>query len=146
MIQTAETANRELVEGVREPALVAIQGYIDLLNQELDKVSAEANLRTQATAELNKLLNTVGQAEIIAHITEAQQRAELAFGAGMTVIEQARVPAKNDPPPKKLRSVVVKKLWTGGLIETSDQMEQFIKELRNELQSAIDANQRVQLK
>jgi hypothetical protein len=122
-------------------------------------MSAEANLRTQATAELNKLLNTAGQAEIIAHITEAQQRAELAFEVSMNMIEQAQVPVLppidvvapnvaviNDPPPKKRRLVDVKALWRGGFIETSDQMEQFIEKLRNELQSAIEADQRVQLK
>ena len=54
------------------------------------------------------------------------------------------------PPPKpkvKTRRVVEpKSLWTGGFIETPADIEAFLTKLRAELEAALDADERVQIK
>ena len=60
-------------------------------------------------------------------------------------------PKPDDPKPpapkvKKRRVVEVKTLWSGGFIETTDDVEAFLAKLRAELQAAVDADERVRIK
>ena len=69
----------------------------------------------------------------------------------MTVIETAQVkpPETDDPKPpkvKKRRIVEVKTLWSNGFIETQGDVEAFLGELRAELEAALAADERVQIK
>ena len=152
LIHTAESANDELVAAVRDPAVTQIQARINSINDELDKVSADADLRSKATAELNRLLVTASQATSIAHIAQAQQTAEAAFDRAFTMIEQTPLPKPPigvkppQPKVKKRRVIETKSLWTGGLIETTDDMEKFLSNLRTKLKAALEADERVQLK
>jgi hypothetical protein len=42
--------------------------------------------------------------------------------------------------------VEAKSLWSGGFIETAVDMESFLTKLRSELEAALAANERVQIK
>ena len=47
---------------------------------------------------------------------------------------------------KKRRIVEVKTLWSGDFIETPDEVETFLNRLRAELEAALEAGERVQIK
>ncbi|MDP6997056.1 MAG: BREX system P-loop protein BrxC [Candidatus Poribacteria bacterium] len=149
---TARTANDQLVSGVRGPAVAGIQRHLDGITAELDRVSADGELRNMATAELNKLLGTANQATSIAHIAQAQQTAEVAFDRALSAIEKAQIPPPPEPDAlkpsivKKRRVVEAKKLCPGIFIETPQDVEIFLTKLREVLEAAIDADERVQLK
>jgi len=162
LIHTATTANDALVEAARRPAVAEIQGLLDGVSEELDKAGADAALRGRATAELTKLRTTVEETSSIAHIAQARQEAEAAFDRALTLIEKAQPehtpptpppgPGPTPPPPppkpklKKRRVVEAKRLWTGGFIETPEEVEAFLTKLRAELEAALDAGERVQIK
>lgn len=149
---TARTANDQLVSGVRGPAVAGIQRHLDGITAELDRVSADEELRNKATAELNKLLGTANQATSIAHIAQAQQTAEVAFDRALSAIEKAQIPPP--PEPDALKPSIVKKrcvveaksLYPNIFIETPQDVEIFLTKLREVLEAAIDADERVQLK
>jgi hypothetical protein len=95
----------------------------------------------------------------IAHIAQAQQTAGDAFNRALTAIEEAQVPPPppkpdDDPAPvtppapkvKKRRVLDTKALWSGTFIETEEDMEAFLKKLRVELEAALKADERVQIK
>jgi len=119
-------------------------------------VSADDALRKTGTGELTKLLETAAQATSIAHIAQARQSAETAYDCALMAIENAQAPTPSNPgdptppPPipqvKKRRVVEAKSLWSAGFIETSDDIEAFLKKLRAELEDAIAADERVQIK
>ncbi len=157
LTHTARTINDQLVAEARGPAVAEIQGLLDGVTQELDSVSANESLRGRATAELAKLVTTAGQAASIAHIAQARLTAEEAFDRAMTAIEAAQAPPPTkpggpgpQPPPKpktkKRRMLEAKKLWSSGFIETSEDVETFLNKLRTELEDALQAGERVQLK
>ncbi|MFQ5568241.1 MAG: BREX system P-loop protein BrxC [Rhodothermales bacterium] len=154
LTHTARNVNDQLVSEARGPAVIEIQGLRDSITEELDKVSADDALRKQATAELVKLLGTAGQATSIAHIAQARETAEAAYDRALTAIEKAQTPPPQPPTPddttppkvKKRRVVVAKALWSGGFIETPDDVEDFLDKLRAELEAALDADERVQIK
>ena len=159
LTHTAKTINQQLVAEARGPAVAEIQGLIDGVTEELNKVSAGNALRGKATAELKKLLATASRTQSIAHIVQARQTAEVAFDQALTIIEQPPTPEPPEPPigpdkppppkkpkVKKRRVVEAKRLWSGGFIETPDDIEAFLDKLRVELEAALKANERVQIK
>ena len=159
LTHTAKTINDQLVAGARGPAVAEIQGLIDDVAQELGKVSADEGLRKLATSELTKLLGTASQAASIAHIAQARQTADIAFDRALTAIEKAQTPPPKLPdgddstppvPPKpkvkKRRVVEARSLWSGGFIETPADVEAFLDTLRAELEAALAADERVQIK
>ena len=152
---TAQDVNSKLVTKARKPALDEIQGLLNGVLKELDKLSAEKALRYTATSELEKLMATVNSTTSIAHIVQARQAAESAFDQGMTAIETAQTPPspKSDnsasPPPKakvkKRRVVEPRALWSGSFIETQVDVDAFLEKLRTELEAALQADERVQI-
>ena len=170
---TANSVNQQLVASALSPVLAAIQGHIDGVAAELDRVSADSALRTRATGELTRLLTNTSTATSIAHIAQARQTAEAAFDRAYSAIEKAFAPppppptpppqppgGDGTPPPlppplpptppkptvKKRRVVQARSFWTGSFIETPADVEAFLQKLRAELEAAIAADERVQLK
>lgn len=156
LIHTAKTANDQLVAQVRGPAVAEIQGLLNGVREELDKASANEALRRAASAELAKLVETAASSGSIAHISQAREAAERAFDRALTVIETALTPpppqpddpAPLAPPPhvKRRRVVEPRAIWSKGFIETTDDMEAFLGKLRAELEAALAADERVQIK
>ena len=157
LTHTARSVNDQLVSEARGPALAAIQGLLDGVTGELDEVSAGEVLRKAATGELAKLLGTATKATSIAHITQARQTADGAYDRALSAIEKSQIPPPPPPggrvpvtpptPKVKMRRVLeVKALWSGDFIETEADVEAFLKKLRTELEAAIKADERVQIK
>jgi hypothetical protein len=152
LTHTARSVNDLLVDELRGSALAEIQKLIDGVTEELDKVSADEALRKVAIDELTKLLNTAKHATSIAHIAQAKQTSEEAYDRALKTIEKAQIskPGKPGDPPipsiKKSRVVEAKSLWSGNYIETSADVEAYLAKLRSELENALKANERVQIK
>ncbi|MHB8762848.1 MAG: BREX system P-loop protein BrxC [Deferrisomatales bacterium] len=164
LTHTAREVNNQLVSAARGPAVAEIQGLLDGVMAELGKVSADAALRKTAMAELTKLLGTAATDTSIAHIAQARQTAEGAYDRALAAIEKAQqVAARSEvkgthedpkeeyaqtpkPKVKKRRVVEAKALWSGGFIETPADVEAFLTKLRAELEAALAADERVQIR
>lgn len=160
LIRTTTSVNDQLVADARGPAVASIQQQFDGINSELDKISANEGLRKTATGELKKLIEDAAQVTSIAHIAQAQQTAEAAYDRALNAIEQSQIlpPPKPDDttpptppvlPAKKVKTrrvVEAKTYWPNGFIETREDLEDFLTKLRAELEDALNADQRVQIK
>lgn len=170
LIQTATVVNTALIEEARNTVAVGIESLLSGVVEELDKVSASPTLRREATAALQGLLDTVGTSTSIAHIHQARAAAEPAFDKAMTAIERAQgLPPPRPPPPtttggikapppvappvtppppvvKKRRVVSPKELCSSTFLETQAEVDTFLRLLRVELEAAIAANERIQIK
>jgi len=148
LTHTARSVNDQLVSDARGPAVAEIQGMLDGVTGELDKMSAGDVLRKTATDDLAKLLGTAMGATSIAHIAQASRTAEVAYDRALTAIENAPPPKHDDPTPKvkRRRIVEAKSLWSGDFIETPEDVEAFLNKLRAELEAALEADERVQIK
>jgi uncharacterized protein YgfB (UPF0149 family) len=145
---TARSVNDALVSDARGPAVVAIQGLLDNVAAALEKASADDALTKTATSELTRLMDTATTTTSIAHITQARQTADAAYERALTAIEERpRNPDEPQPEPVKKRRVVEPRaFWAVGFIESQEDVDAFLKELRAELEAAIKADERVQLK
>ena len=160
----ADRVNEELMGTARNQALAGIQKLLDQLDRELDRTEASTTLRQQARARLEERIAELPQAASIAHLSQDEQLADADFSHGMTEIERAVAPPLPEPdtpeesPPapgaeplpvpklKPRKTVDPRAVWTGGFLETPEDVEKYLTQLRAQLESALADGQRVQLK
>ena len=155
-----------MITTAKAPAVQQIENSIAHIQAELTKAKSDEKLQElvtdllerRATSELQSLLNQLEKQTSIAHIAQLRQTAEAAFETAISLLEQTLVVPPEpvidivgpDPPPppliKKRRVVEPKTLWQKGFIETSADMNEFLTQLRDEMESALEANERIQIK
>jgi hypothetical protein len=160
LIGKVEGINGALVSQQRTAAQAEIDKHIAQVRQELAKAEADASVQTACLSPFDALRKRLDLQESLAHITQAQQQAEQLFEASLTKIERAAAKAERTPMmvteagvdvPKP---VVVKphcivrpiEFVAGPYLETSQDVDKFLADLRARLTAAIDAGQRIRIK
>ena len=154
LIQTVEGVNTALVTNRREHVCQRIDGHIAGVVAELDVAKASADLRNQCLHPLQDLKRQVRHQTSIAHINQAQQTAVEAADRAIDRIEAASKPAESpgigdkEPPVyvKKRRIVRASQLAAQGFLETQADIDAFLAKLRQALESAIAADERVEIR
>lgn len=158
LIRTVDEVNTTLVTAKRVEAVTEIDKLADQVKQELDRAAADTKLRAECLDPFDRLRRSVQSQESIAHIAQAQQRAEQCFETALTKIEKAvadppvkpGVVAEPSPPPEK---PVVKPhctiqpaaLMNKAFLETGEDVRVFVEKLRKQLEEAVDAGKRVRI-
>ena len=157
LIQTVSGINDALVSARRADALKTIDAQIAEIGKELDAVKADAGLKTACLQPAQDLRKQVEREQSLAHIAQAQAEALNALDSAISRIEVA-LKAKTPPPaqPGKVEAPtpVVKSrcvikpadVVTKPYLETSEDVEAFIKALRQRLDAAIAKNERIQIR
>ena len=159
LIRSVDEVNKELIEGCKEQVTAKILALTEEVRKELDAVSADGNLRTQCLRPLERLLEQAMSQESIAHLNQAEQEAMRALDGAVEKIEAfiRTPPAKehtaNDPPVEKPKVVVKPRcivkpaeLVATTYLETTDDIEKFLSELRERLEKAIKTGQRIKIR
>jgi len=115
---------------------------------------ASNDLRNQCLYPLQTLKRQVETQASIAHINQAQQSAMEAAEEAFDRIEAASTPKKKpvigetDPPVyvKKRRIVQAARLAPTGYLETQADVDAYLDRLRQALESAINNNERVEVR
>ncbi|MBK5102306.1 MAG: hypothetical protein JJE15_15130, partial [Desulfobacteraceae bacterium] len=143
----------------REEATTRIAALMEEVRRELDAVSADGNLRTQCLKPLERLRDQVMKQESIAHLTQAGQEAVNALDRAVEKLEAfvskppvapdtAGEPAVAKPKVTVKPRCIVKpsELVPTSYLETTDDVEKFLSELRERLKAAIEAGQRIKIR
>lgn len=157
LITTVETVNTVLVNERRQRAAEKIDQHIASLTKDITTAKGDASLLTACLRPLEALCQQVASEESLAHITQAETEARTAFDAATLRIEEYQedyikrsgeaVPTKgNGPVIKKQRILEPAKLAKTAYIETLDEVNTFLETLRQELEIAINNNERVQIR
>ena len=115
-------------------------------------------LRATCLDPLQKLHRQVERVESIAHLTQADQEAVRALDVAMAKIEESAAqpveppgggddPPVVDPPKVKPRAIIkpVELIGTSYL-ETPDDIDKFLADLRQKLEAAINSGQHIQIR
>ena len=160
LIATVEAVNTALVTGRRSEALAKIDQNIAEITKEL-AVAQAAALQSACLGPLERLRKQVECQESVAHITQAEQAAVQAVDAAISKIEEAvkkkQAEQKPQPPgdgPATVPVPVVKPrcvikpadLVTATYLETNNEVNAFLAELKTQLESAIASGQRIQIR
>jgi hypothetical protein len=152
LIQSVEGVNAALVSRRRDDVLRRIDAHITEVEAELDAAQASDDLRNRCLHPLQALKRQVEGQSSIAHINQAQQTAIEAIDEALLAIERAakaREPQIGEPPPKsykKPRVVRVASLAQKSLLETQADVDEYLDRLRQALESAINAHERVEIR
>ena len=157
LIQTVSGVNDALVSARRAEALKVIDLQVTEVGKELESVKADAALKTACLQPVQELRKQVERDQSLAHIAQAQAEAVLALDAAISRIEAALKAAtppvaqhgQAEPPASAVKSRCVIKpadCVSKTYLENSDDVEAFIKELRQRLEAAIARNERIQIR
>ncbi len=151
LIQTVEGVNTTLVTKRRDHVLQRIEAHISKIEAELDAAKASNDLRNDCLYPLQTLKRQVENQTSIAHINQAQQSAVEAEDEAIDKIEAASKEkhiGEKEPPVyvKKPRIVQAARLAPHALLETQADIEAYLTQLRQALESAINSNERVEIR
>ena len=175
LIGKVSAVNDRLIQTRRDHALERIDAQIGKLKGELDDVGAAPELRNKSLHPLQTIRTQVESQNSIAHIYQAQTAAQDAADEAFQLIEAAshqpapkprtggeKKPGPNDggeqqpseggepqvqnKPSKKRRVIQPNKLVTTSYLESTEDIDQFLEKLREELEEAIKNNERVEIR
>ena len=152
LIKTVTDINDKIVEKFRMQALQRIDEHVAKVSSELDAIEAIADLRNQCLYPLQQLRNQVEEQGSVAHISGTKDEAREEVDTAILKIEEAvkkqqgETPGTYKPNFKKLRMVEVAPLSTKTYLETQQDVDEFLEKLRQELEAAIKADERVEIR
>ncbi len=158
LIATVSTVNSALLTDRRKQAVGKIDGHYATLTKDMAAVNGDAGLRAVCLKPLETLRQQVEGQESIAHITQAEAEAVREFDAGIARIEEyvrkqaekpvAKGTGQTTPTPvvKKQRVVKPAEIVKTPYLETQDDVDGFLDALRRELEKALSANERIQIR
>jgi len=157
LIQTVDKVNAELVATRRQEARAEIERLLAEIETEVKAAGGDEQLGYACRGPLEKLLLQVEKEESLAHLSQMEKEAVQDFDEAFSKIEEfVKVPpppppdGKEPPPPKpyvKTRRIVKpSELASATYLETSEEVEDFLKRLRRELENALEAGQRIQIR
>ena len=152
LIRSVSEVNEAMITQRRSDALVRIDGHISEMTKELETVKGKDTLRYTCLGPLERLQQGVDRIESVAHIIQSEQEAVRSFDEGLAAIEEfvlrtATPTSEIGDPPVKPRCIVnPAELATKKYLETTDDIEKFLSELRERLEKAVKAGQRIKIR
>jgi hypothetical protein len=160
LIQTVTAVNTTLVAERRTKAIAKVDQSLAVLRQDIASVEGDDALRDACLNPLELLRQRIESEESVAHITQAEGEVVAEHDAGTARIEafatkqiETWVDPSGTPTPapqpvvvKKQRVVVPSKIVKTAYLETPEQVEAFLEDLRIELEAAIAKHERIQIR
>jgi hypothetical protein len=158
LMGTVGKVNTELIDQRRGEVMAKINERIAEIYKELDSSQGDDALRAACLGPLERLHQQAEQSVSIAHLTQAEQEALRAFDAAVAKIEDfakppvktpggGSAPGKLQKPAIKVRTVVKPAELMGlSYLETPEDIEKFLTELRQKLEAAIASGQRIEIR
>lgn len=153
LLATVKQANDALIKDYRQATDEIVKREIALTESELTKVSADDTLTGSCVSPLKQLLSEITKEDSIPHLIQMGDNAVQFKDQALAAIEQfvnAAVPGGDKPSPgpvfKKPKIVEPSKLVENGYIETAEDVIEFIDKLKEVLEKAIEADERVDIR
>jgi len=162
LINSVNAVNSSLLTGRQAQAIAKIDSVIATLNKDVAAAQGEAGLRSACLKPLEVLKDQVQKEESLAHITQAESESVKEFDVAVGRIEDflrklaeqkkpkddgtGKVTPPTPPVVKKQRVVKPADIVKTTYLETSDDVNGFLDALRQELEQAINNNERIQIR
>jgi hypothetical protein len=153
LINTVGAVNTALVSDGRKQTSEKINELISTLAKEVASVKGDEGLATSCLKPLENLRSRAETENSLAHITQAEAESLKEFDIAVKRIEEfARKAAETGKEKgqevivRKHRVVEPAKLAKGPYLETTNDVNEFVDTLRDELEKAIANNERIQIR
>lgn len=156
LVTTVDAVNTAQVSEKQTEAFAEIDKFAGQIEQELEKAGADGALRSACLDPFTNLRLNIQQQESIAHIIQLAGQAEKLFEIALKKIEAATKtpdPQQGDedeeddkPKIKPHCTVRPQDLVTGAYLESTEDIEKFIAQLRATLETEISKGFRIRIK
>ena len=159
LIQTVAGVNDALVAARRTEVLETISRQSALIDQELATHSVDSSLKAACVAPIQTLRQQVQEEQSLAHLAQAQGEAMGALDDVITRIEKAQkptvpppntsaptTPATPTPAVRSRRVIKPADISPKPYLETREDVDAFLAALRQQLESALAKNERIQIR
>ena len=165
LLTSIQKVNDKLVSAQRTKSLEAIEAQIAAIRQELKSAGDDPTLSSSCVKPLESLKSQVTGQTSLAHITQAEADAVNLKDSAITKIGQFIAqqsakkadqvaeggPEKGDggkvaPKFKPPRVILPKTLTTKTYLESQEDIDEFLKKLRSELEAAINNDERIEIR
>jgi hypothetical protein len=153
LISAVEKVNTGIITKRRDEALIQINNLHSQVVKEVANAGADPALKRTALTPLETLRDSVRQHESVAHITQAVQESERAYEKALQDIEAflSKVPTQpgEDKPKvvlKPRKEIKPASLVKSSFLETQEDINSFLDNLKKELQAAFDRGERIQIR
>jgi hypothetical protein len=159
LITTVGGVNQQLLLAARTQANATIQNHQEKLAKDIDAAQIGQADQERLKKPLKDLHMQIGQEQSLAHIIQAENESERLFDAALKKLALLTAPKIDvsggtgdvggvvvPPPLVKERHVIKPSEIKKDYIETTEQMEVFLAELRQQIQQALDKKQRIEIR
>jgi hypothetical protein len=155
LVATIQVVNDTLVGNQRSQSIKQIESQIEAIKEELKVIGQDSTLSSSCLKPLETLKTQVVAQTSLAHITQAESDAENLKDSAISRIadfisKQAEEKKDDDPvlKPKFRKPKVVKpkQLTAKTYLETQDEIDEFLKALRIELETALKKDERIEIR
>lgn len=156
LITTVDAINTAIVNKRREQALSRINSLHSQVVQEVEAAKGDDDLRRKCLGTLESLRKAVQQHESVAHIGQAEGEADRALENAMLEIEAflrrnlEKADKKSPDAPKVVlkprKEIKPATLVKSPYLDTQDEIDIFLNDLRKELQEALSRGERITIR
>lgn len=160
LIKTVEEVNTSLVTTRRKEVIEKVDALRAEITKELEAAGGDDALRSACLDPLQNLHRRIERLESLAHLTQTEQTAVQLSDTAMSKIEQfaakraeppnqgdASTAAEPTKPKVKPRTVIKPAELTGtAYLESNDDIDKFLADLRRKLEDAINSGNRIQIR
>lgn len=149
LLTTVGGINATLINAQRERTGQKIDAHLATLTADLQASPVDTNFRTECLQPLQNLRSRIATEESLAHISQGETEALKSYDAAVQRLEQFIAPPEithPQPAVKPRRIVEPAKLVKASYLETKEEVESFMDTLRQELETALANNERIQIR
>jgi len=146
LISIVQKVNDIIVEKRRDIAVLEVDNLISQISKTLDEYKADPDLRNKALKPLQDIKKQLQQEQSIPGMFYQQNLAKEQFDNAIEVIEnEAGNKPKGGATPKPVKFIKPAVFATKNYIETEEDIEEFLKALKQELMEALKKNSRIRI-
>ena len=148
LIRTVSEVNERLLSERRVQVLATIAEQTASVRAEVSTAGGDDSLKTTCLTPLENLAKRVTTHDSLAHIGQAEFEAVRLKDKALTQVEQylARKEEQDKPVVKPRRVVSPGKFVTSSYLESQDDVDAFLEDLRKELADALAKNERIEIR
>lgn len=149
LMMTVGGINTTLINEQREQGRQKIDAYLANLTNDLNAAQMDSGSQGEYLQPLQLLRRRIETEESLAHISQGETEALKLHDAAVQKLEQAVRPIEVADPPsavKQRRVILPAKLVNAAYLETKEEVEVFIEKLRQELETAIENKERIEIR
>jgi hypothetical protein len=161
LISTVQEVNTLLLQTKRTTALQKIDAQIESIRNDIEAAKATTTLATTCISPLERLRDRVNAEQSLAHISQIESESTTEYDKAIDKFEAfcASPPPQPDkvkeetatektvaPVIRKQRVVKPAELMTKSHLETASDVTEFLNALKEQLNSAISNNERIQIR